>query len=110
MKRDYNLFLDDIVESIRHIEDFIYGFTYERFCKDEKTLSAVIRKLEVIGEASKQIPQSFKDQYPDLPWTEMARMRDKLIHGYFGVNPEIIWRVIRERLPEIGKQIETSLS
>ena len=109
MKRDYTLFIRDIVESIRHIGIFIEDMSYKQFSTDEKTVSAVIRKLEIIGEAAKHVPPSIKKRHQDLPWNEMARMRDKLIHGYFGVDLEIIWKVVRERLPDILPALEEVL-
>jgi uncharacterized protein with HEPN domain len=73
---------------------------FEEFVRDDKTASAVVRKLEIIGEASKNIPKSIRQQYK-LPWQDMARMRDKISHAYFGVDYEIVWKVIKEKLPEM---------
>jgi uncharacterized protein with HEPN domain len=106
MKRDYNFYIKDILQSIRQIESFVEGIQYEEFRKDDKTASAVIRKLEIIGEAAKQVPTRIRQKHPELPWTEMARMRDKLIHGYFGVDYEIVWKVVKERLPEVKTNLE----
>ena len=85
---------------------FVEDLTYEEFVTDDKTASAVLRKLEIIGEAAKQVPVSVKMEHPNLPWAEMARMRDKLIHGYFGVDLEIVWKVIKERLPKLQQEVE----
>ncbi len=101
MKRDYSLFIKDILNSIDKIESFIEGMDFEEFMKDEKTKSAVVREIEVIGEATKRIPDSIRERHKDLPWVDMARMRDKVIHFYFGVDYEIVWRVVKDRLPEI---------
>jgi len=79
---------------------------YEDFLQDDKTASAVIRKLEIIGEAAKHVPMKVRQKHPELPWTEMARMRDKLIHGYFGVDHEIVWKVVKERLPALKASLE----
>ena len=79
---------------------------YEEFIKDEKTKSAVAREIEVIGEATKNIPESIQNKYIELPWADMARMRDKIIHFYFGVDYEIVWAVIKNRLPEIKLAIK----
>lgn len=106
MKRDYNFYIKDILQSILQIESFVEGLQYEEFQKDDKTASAVIRKLEIIGEAAKQVPTRIRQKHPELPWTEMARMRDKLIHGYFGVDPEIVWKVVKERLPEVKANLQ----
>ena len=109
MKRNYGLYLKDILECIDRIEEFIAGMDFDQFVEDDKTTSAVIRKIEVIGEATKNLPTELRDKYPEVPWTDMARMRDKIIHFYFGVDHEIIWRVAKERLPEIRPLIERIL-
>jgi len=75
--------------------------SFEDFKKDDKTSSAVIRKFEIIGEAAKQVPENVKQEYSSVPWKEMAGMRDKLIHFYFGVNYELLWQTIKNRIPQI---------
>lgn len=109
MKRDYKLFIQDILDSINKIEDFIGEISFEDFAKDDKTSNAVVRKLEIIGEASKNIPEEIREKYKDLPWSDMARMRDKIIHFYFGIDYEIVWEVIKKRLPKIKKVIKKML-
>jgi len=99
--RNHSLYLSDILNAFEAIESFIEGQSFEDFKKDDKTSSAVIRKFEIIGEAAKQVPESVKQKYPSVPWKEMAGMRDKLIHFYFGVNYELLWRTINNRIPEI---------
>ena len=96
MKRDYKLFIKDIVDAIESIEEFVAGMSYEEFKNDDKTVSAVVRKLEIIGEATKNIPDEIKEKYLMLPWKEMAKIRDKLIHGYFSVDFEIVWKVVKD--------------
>lgn len=91
--RDFRDYINDILSSIEEIEGFVKGFTFDKFVKDKKTINAVIRSLEVIGEASKKIPNVIRKKYPDIPWKKMAGMRDKLIHEYFGIDHEIIWEV-----------------
>ncbi len=105
MKRDYKLFIKDILDCIEKIEDFVGDMGLEEFTEDDKTSSAVVRKLEIIGEATKNIPEFMRDQYKEIPWKDMAGMRDKIIHFYFGVDYEIVWKVIKERLPEIKPEI-----
>lgn len=105
MKRDYKLFIRDVLECINKIEEFVGGMNFEEFVKDDKTSSAVIRKLEIIGEATKNIPRDVRQRYKTLPWSDMARIRDKIIHFYFGVDYDIVWKVIKERLPEIKLKI-----
>jgi len=99
--RDYSLYLSDILKAFEAIETFVEGQSIEDFKKDDKTSSAVIRKFEIIGEAAKQIPDNIKNEYPSIPWREMAGMRDKLIHFYFGVNYELLWQTIKKRIPKI---------
>ena len=106
MKRDYLLFLEDISQRIEKISVYIEGMTYEDFLKDDKTVSACIREIEVIGEAAKQIPKEVTQKFDALPWSLMAKMRDKLIHWYFEIDEEIIWNVAVDKLPPIKKQID----
>jgi uncharacterized protein with HEPN domain len=101
MKRDYQLFIKDILDCINKIEEFVGKMNFAEFVKDDKTSSAVVRKLEVIGEATKNVPDSITKKYRDVPWKDMARMRDKIIHSYFGIDYEIVWKVIKQRLPEL---------
>lgn len=105
MKRDYRLFVEDILDSIEKIEEFVADMNFDEFVNDDKTSSAVMRKLEIIGEATKNLPGDIRRKYKGLPWREMARMRDKITHGYFGINYRIVWNVIKERLPEIKPTI-----
>jgi len=105
MKRDYSLYIKDILDCIERVEEFIGDMNYDEFLADDKTSSAVVRKLEIIGEATKNIPKSITQKYEEIPWKEMARMRDKIIHFYFGVDYKIVWNVIKERLPEIKPTI-----
>ncbi len=109
MKRDYKLFINDILDSIEKIESFVIEMSFDEFMKDEKTKSAVIREIEVIGEATKNIPSTIRQKYKEIPWTDMAKMRDKIIHFYFGIYYEIVWKTIKERLPEIKHKIRTVL-
>jgi uncharacterized protein with HEPN domain len=107
--RDHSLYLSDILKAFKAIESFVEGQSFEDFKKDDKTSSAVIRKFEIIGEAAKQVPENVKQEYPSVPWKEMAGMRDKLIHFYFGVNYELLWQTIRNRIPEIKPVIRQIL-
>lgn len=107
--RDYKLYLYDIKEAVEKIETFTKGFTFEEFAKDIKTVDAVIRNLEIMGEAVKHIPKRVKGKHPDIDWKAMAGMRNILAHEYFGVRMGIIWKTIRERLPELRYEIEEIL-
>jgi uncharacterized protein with HEPN domain len=109
MKRDYSVYLRDILQSFRNASQFVEELSYEKFITDRKTVSAVIRELEIVGEATKQIPTSIKKKYPNIPWSDMAGMRDKLIHFYFGVDMEIIWKTVKVRIPELEPLIQDVL-
>jgi uncharacterized protein with HEPN domain len=105
MTRDYLLFLEDIRDRIEKIETFTSGMEYADFKTDDRTVSACIREIEVIGEATKHIPKEITGQFPDLPWSLMAKMRDKLIHWYFEVDEEIVWKVAKDKLLTIKTDI-----
>lgn len=109
MKREYKDYVVDIIEAMKKIEKFTKNLTSEDFRADEKTVLAVIRLLEVIGEAAKKIPPAVKEKYKQIPWKRMAGMRDKLIHEYFGVNIKVVWKAIKEDLPGVKPQIERIL-
>ena len=109
MKREYLFFLKDILDAIEKIEEFVDDMSFEEFIKDDKTVSAVIRKLEIIGEATKHLPAELRKKYPDLPWSSMAKLRDRLIHGYFVVDHEIVWNVIKKELPLLKPKLEKIL-
>jgi len=99
-------FLEDILEACRRIAHYIAGLTYDDFLGDEKTQDAVVRNLEIIGEATKSLPTELRKSHPSVPWREMARMRDRLIHHYFGVNVDIVWEIASNDLPGVVPQIE----
>ncbi|WP_297477548.1 DUF86 domain-containing protein [Thermococcus sp.] len=99
MKRTHEDYLKDILDAIASIEEFTYGMDFEDFSKDRKTQFAVIRALEIIGEAAKAIPEDFKKEHPEVPWREMAGMREELIHAYFGVDLRVVWKTLKEDVP-----------
>lgn len=103
--KNYAVFIKDILQSIKAIEEFAKDMPLDKFIADDKTSSAVIRKLEIIGEAAKHIPENIKKKYPKIPWKEMAGMRDKLIHFYFGIDYNLVWQTIKKRLPELKKEL-----
>ena len=109
MPRDYKVYLDDILESAQKIRDFISEISIDDIEKDPKTLDAVIRNLEVIGEAIKNIPEEIRDKHPDIEWKKIAGLRDILIHGYFRINIKIIRDVIKNKLPVLEERVEKIL-
>ncbi|MEM1586629.1 MAG: DUF86 domain-containing protein [Candidatus Bathyarchaeia archaeon] len=108
-KRDYRDYLQDILDSIKDIEDFTRNMDFEDFARDRKTINAVIRSIEVIGEAVKHIPKLIRDKYPSIPWRKMAGMRDKLIHEYFGIDIKILWKTIKKDIPPLKPLIQNIL-
>ena len=104
MKKDPKIFLAHILESIKEIENHVKKFSKDDFLRDIKTQDAVIRRMEIIGEASNNLPNEFKKKYP-LEWREIGGMRNKLIHEYFGVDVSLVWAVIKNDLPKFKKQI-----
>lgn len=109
MNKDANIFLAHIKESIDLIESFTKGCTKDKFFKDIKLQDAVIRRIEIIGEAAKNIPEEFRAKHAEVPWAEMARTRDKLIHGYFGIDLELTWAIVQTDLPKLKGKIERLL-
>jgi len=109
-KRGDRELLIDMLESMRRVQMYVDGLEYQDFINDLKTQDAVIRALEILGEASKRMSPSIKSQFPDVPWKLMAGMRDKLIHEYFGVNLDVVWEVVTNNLPALFSQIECILS
>jgi uncharacterized protein with HEPN domain len=107
--RDISLYLQDILEAMLALEMFVEGMSFEEFKEDDKTTSAVIRKFEIIGEASKQIPDEFRVKYPQIPWKEMSGMRDRLIHFYFGIKYELVWHTIKDVIPVVKPAVQEML-
>ena len=99
--RDHKLYMKDIIEAMESIERFIEDMDFDDFIQDDKTISAVIRKLEIIGEATKAIPNQIKNNYPQVPWKAMAGMRNKLIHFYSGVDYALLWETVTHRIPQV---------
>ncbi len=104
-KRNIVLFFADIIDAINSIKEYTQDIGYEEFLRDKKTRDAVVRNLEIIGEAVKNIPEDIKEKYPEVNWKEMAGMRDKLIHEYFGVSNVIVWETIKNDIPMFESQI-----
>ncbi len=107
--RDPTLYLKDILEAMEAIERFVEGMEFEYFKSDDKTSSAVLRKFEIIGEATKNVPETIKQKYSIVPWREMAGMRDKLIHFYFGIKYDLVWQTIKDVIPQVKPLIRKIL-
>ena len=110
MKRDYRLFIRDIISAMESIERFVEGMSLEKLMQDDKTSSAVIRKFEIIGEATKRLPDELKEEYPDIPWKRMAGMRDRLIHAYFGIDYKLVWDAIKTEIPSVKPKLQKVLT
>jgi uncharacterized protein with HEPN domain len=108
-KRDYTDYVEDIITAIADIEQFVKGMEFEEFSKDKKTVFAVVRAIEIIGEAARQIPESLKDKHTEVPWKEMAGIRNKIAHEYFGVDVEVIWNTVKENIPQLKPLISDML-
>ncbi len=110
MPRDYKVFLEDILVSIGKIQRYTAGLSQKVLFEDEKTLDAVVRNLEIIGEAAKKIPARIRTKYPSAKWKKIAGMREILIHEYFGIDSEIIWDIIQNKLPVLEIESKRILS
>lgn len=109
MKRDIRLFLDDILKSILLIEKYSQGVTKEQFHTSEEKQDGITRRLEIIGEATRNIPEDVREKYPNIPWSKMAGIRNIIAHEYFGVNFNTIWETATEFIPPLKKHIEELL-
>jgi len=104
------MYLQDILVAMTRIAEYLEGYTFDQFKKDYKTVDAVIRNFEIIGEASRKLPDHIKGNNPDLPWDEMYLLRNKVSHEYFGIDYEIIWDVCINHLPENRSQIQSIIN
>jgi uncharacterized protein with HEPN domain len=109
MPRDYKVFLEDVLEAIRKVRDYTDGLSLQAFTADAKTFDAVIRNLEIIGEAVKQIPEDIRSLRPEVEWKRVGRLRDILIHQYFGVDAQIVWDIVQNKLAPLEQAISALL-
>jgi uncharacterized protein with HEPN domain len=105
-KRDPALLIQDMLNGIQKIKRYTSGVDRKSFLKDEKTIDAVVRNLEVIGEAARQLPGDFAARHSNIPWGQIAGLRNRIVHDYFGLDLEIIWQIIRHDLPQFEVQLE----
>ena len=106
MQKDSQIFIIHILTSITNIQSYTFQISREEFIRNKLVQDAVIRNFEIIGEASKNIPISFRNQYPHIPWRQMAGMRDKLIHDYINVDADAVWTTIINELPKLKAELE----
>ncbi|MEO0078556.1 MAG: DUF86 domain-containing protein [candidate division WOR-3 bacterium] len=105
MPRDYRAYLEDIVEAAGAVREFVAGMSKVELANDRRTRDAVVRNLEVIGEAAKKLPAQTKRDHPEVEWKKIAGLRNVLIHEYFGVDIDIVWDVVQNKLPVLTEQI-----
>ena len=104
-KREYIDYLQDMVEAADKAAQFVKDVDFEAFCKNEEKVFAVIRALEIIGEAARSIPKLMRERYVEVPWDDIIAIRNKVIHGYFGVDLEVIWKTIDQDLPPLQNKL-----
>jgi len=107
--RTYTMYIEDMISSIDRIIEYTNGYEFIQFKKDYKTVDAVIRNFQIIGEAAKNLPIEIKEQYSNVPWDEMYSLRNRISHAYFGIDYEIIWDIIVNYLPKNKMEIEKIL-
>jgi uncharacterized protein with HEPN domain len=105
MSRDYRLYLEDILAAAQKIESYTEGLSFQQFIQDEMRLDAALRNLEIIGEATKNLPSELRDKYPDVDWRKVAGLRDIVIHAYFNIDNNIIWDIIQNKLPDLQSYV-----
>jgi uncharacterized protein with HEPN domain len=110
MPRDYRVFLHNVLDAIANIAEFVGGMTLGQFKDDKKTLHAVVRNLEVVGEAVKGVPPEVRQRHPAIPWQRIAGLHDILIHHYFEIDVDIVWDVVKNKLPDLKQHLQTLLT
>ncbi|HHI00585.1 DUF86 domain-containing protein [Thermococcus aggregans] len=104
-KRDYRLFLEDMLEAVERIEEYTKGYSFEDFINDRKTIDAVVRNLEILGEAARNIPEEIRKKYQEIPWKRIVGLRNVVIHQYFGVDLKVVWVIISSQLPQLKDKL-----
>ena len=106
MRRNYLLYLEDILESTDKIQNYVGDLSYEDILQDKMRIDAIVRNFEIIGEASGKIPQEVRDKFPSVEWRKISNFRNVLAHEYFGIKYKIMWDIIKNKLPQLEKQIK----
>lgn len=109
MSREFSFYLEDILECCRRIIHYTADLSFDQFVEDNLTYDAVLRNIEIIGEAAKQVPTEIRDQYPSVEWRRIAGMRDIVAHHYFSIHDEIVWDIIENKIPDLQKDIKILL-
>lgn len=108
-KREIQLLLEDILEATQKILSYTSGMRFDDFISDDKTIDAVVRNFEIIGEAANRVPEEFKSDHPEIEWRRMTGLRNRIIHEYFGVNYATVWKVKEENIPELAAFIQQAI-
>lgn len=109
MSRDFRLYLEDILESCQRISRYTTGMSYTSFIQNTLVYDAVLRNIEIVGEAVKQVPRKIQNQYSEVDWRRIAGMLDIVAHHYFSIHDEIVWDIVENKIPELTEQIESIL-
>ncbi|HSM57849.1 MAG TPA: DUF86 domain-containing protein [Candidatus Sulfomarinibacteraceae bacterium] len=110
MTNEFLDYVEDMIENMEKAELLVQDVDFEQFETDFRINYAVVRALEIVGEATKRLPMELREQYPDVPWREMAGMRDRIVHGYDIVDLRIVWRTVQERIPQVKPQLKQMLA
>ncbi len=104
-KRPVDLLLSDILEAIDRVGQYVEGFSFDAFSNDQKSIDAVVRNLEIIGEAANRLPEEFKGKHPQVEWRKVVGLRNRIIHDYFGIDLKIIWQIIHADLLKLRRTL-----
>ena len=107
--RDHKLYLEDMLEATKRIEKYTRGITLQKLKKDTLVLDGIARNLEIIGEAAKNVPAQIREKHPEVEWKKIAGLRDILAHEYFGIDTEVVWDIVKDKLPALKTQIRRIL-